>query len=142
MRYHKSELDRKFGADCQTLGYWLKQMNHHSLGCWPFLGTLKLATFNIFSPQKVGCDKEIGSNKVEDKCGVCGGDNSHCRTVKGTFTRTPRKLGKMKSLLNLVSSLICDSLWLPLLGMQHFPYKHNKKLAADYFYLDYLLRNY
>ncbi|XP_065541313.1 A disintegrin and metalloproteinase with thrombospondin motifs 3 isoform X1 [Lathamus discolor] len=43
---------------------------------------------------KVGCDKEIGSNKVEDKCGVCGGDNSHCRTVKGTFTRTPKKLGK------------------------------------------------
>ncbi|XP_061201802.1 A disintegrin and metalloproteinase with thrombospondin motifs 3 isoform X2 [Neopsephotus bourkii] len=42
---------------------------------------------------KVGCDKEIGSNKVEDKCGVCGGDNSHCRTVKGTFTRTPKKLG-------------------------------------------------
>ncbi|XP_054679726.1 A disintegrin and metalloproteinase with thrombospondin motifs 3 isoform X2 [Grus americana] len=41
---------------------------------------------------KVGCDKEIGSNKVEDKCGVCGGDNSHCRTVKGTFTRTPKKL--------------------------------------------------
>ncbi|XP_052054919.1 A disintegrin and metalloproteinase with thrombospondin motifs 3 [Apodemus sylvaticus] len=45
---------------------------------------------------KVGCDKEIGSNKVEDKCGVCGGDNSHCRTVKGTFTRTPRKLGYLK----------------------------------------------
>ncbi|XP_072880765.1 A disintegrin and metalloproteinase with thrombospondin motifs 3-like isoform X3 [Hemitrygon akajei] len=43
---------------------------------------------------KVGCDKEIGSNKVDDKCGVCGGDNSHCRTVKGTFTRTPKKLGK------------------------------------------------
>ncbi|XP_031198840.1 A disintegrin and metalloproteinase with thrombospondin motifs 3 isoform X1 [Mastomys coucha] len=45
---------------------------------------------------KVGCDKEIGSNKVEDKCGVCGGDNSHCRTVKGTFSRTPRKLGKTR----------------------------------------------
>lgn len=43
---------------------------------------------------KVGCDREIGSNKVEDKCGVCGGDNSHCRTVKGTFTRTPKKAGK------------------------------------------------
>ncbi|RXN03519.1 A disintegrin and metallo ase with thrombospondin motifs 3 [Labeo rohita] len=40
---------------------------------------------------KVGCDREIGSNKVEDKCGVCGGDNSHCRTVKGTFTRVPKK---------------------------------------------------
>ncbi|XP_029454608.1 A disintegrin and metalloproteinase with thrombospondin motifs 3 [Rhinatrema bivittatum] len=45
---------------------------------------------------KVGCDKEIGSNKVEDKCGVCGGDNSHCRTVKGTFTRMPKKPGYLK----------------------------------------------
>lgn len=43
----------------------------------------------------MGCDREIGSNKVEDKCGVCGGDNSHCRTVKGTFTRVPKKAGKI-----------------------------------------------
>ncbi|KAG7264272.1 hypothetical protein CRUP_013762 [Coryphaenoides rupestris] len=43
---------------------------------------------------KVGCDREIGSHKVEDKCGVCGGDNSHCRTVKGTFTRTPKKAAR------------------------------------------------
>ncbi|CAG07772.1 unnamed protein product, partial [Tetraodon nigroviridis] len=45
---------------------------------------------------KVGCDREIGSTKVEDKCGVCGGDNSHCRTVKGSFTRTPKKPGFLK----------------------------------------------
>ncbi|XP_013918137.1 PREDICTED: A disintegrin and metalloproteinase with thrombospondin motifs 3-like [Thamnophis sirtalis] len=45
---------------------------------------------------KVGCNKEIGSNKAEDKCGVCGGDNSHCRTVKGIFTRTPKKSGYLK----------------------------------------------
>ncbi|XP_040898791.1 A disintegrin and metalloproteinase with thrombospondin motifs 3 [Toxotes jaculatrix] len=48
---------------------------------------------------KVGCDREIGSDKVEDKCGVCGGDNSHCRTVKGTFTRTPKKAGYLKMFL-------------------------------------------
>ncbi|XP_028824055.1 A disintegrin and metalloproteinase with thrombospondin motifs 3 isoform X3 [Denticeps clupeoides] len=48
---------------------------------------------------KVGCDREIGSNKVEDKCGVCGGDNSHCRTVKGTITRTPKKDGFLKMFL-------------------------------------------
>nr|XP_015195659.1 PREDICTED: A disintegrin and metalloproteinase with thrombospondin motifs 3 isoform X2 [Lepisosteus oculatus] len=46
---------------------------------------------------KVGCDREIGSNKMDDKCGVCGGDNSHCRTVKGTITRTPKKAGKQLS---------------------------------------------
>uniref|UniRef100_A0A7N6B192 ADAM metallopeptidase with thrombospondin type 1 motif, 3 n=1 Tax=Anabas testudineus TaxID=64144 RepID=A0A7N6B192_ANATE len=48
---------------------------------------------------KVGCNREIGSTKVEDKCGVCGGDNSHCRTVKGTFTRTPKKAGYLKMFL-------------------------------------------
>ncbi|XP_048854752.1 A disintegrin and metalloproteinase with thrombospondin motifs 3 isoform X2 [Brienomyrus brachyistius] len=48
---------------------------------------------------KVGCDKEIGSNKVEDNCGVCDGDDSHCRTVKGTFTRTPKKSGHFKMFL-------------------------------------------
>ncbi|KAG8439149.1 hypothetical protein GDO86_005386 [Hymenochirus boettgeri] len=45
---------------------------------------------------KVGCDKVIGSAKKEDKCGVCGGDNSHCKTVKGTFSRTPRKQGNVR----------------------------------------------
>uniref|UniRef100_A0A8C5GV67 A disintegrin and metalloproteinase with thrombospondin motifs 3 n=1 Tax=Gouania willdenowi TaxID=441366 RepID=A0A8C5GV67_GOUWI len=48
---------------------------------------------------KVGCDREIGSTKVEDRCGVCGGDNSHCRTVKGTFTRTPKKPDYLKMFL-------------------------------------------
>lgn len=43
--------------------------------------------------QHVGCDKEVGSYKEEDKCGVCEGDNSHCRTVKLTLTKTPRKNG-------------------------------------------------
>ncbi|KAK3529633.1 hypothetical protein QTP70_032506 [Hemibagrus guttatus] len=38
----------------------------------------------------VGCDKEVGSYKQEDKCGVCEGDNSHCRTVKLTLTKTPK----------------------------------------------------
>ncbi|MBN3302769.1 ATS3 metalloproteinase, partial [Amia calva] len=44
----------------------------------------------------VGCDKEVGSYKQEDKCGVCGGDNSHCRTVKLTLSKTPKKAGMLK----------------------------------------------
>lgn len=47
----------------------------------------------LFSLQHVGCDKEVGSYKQEDKCGVCEGDNSHCRTVKLTLTKTPKKNG-------------------------------------------------
>ena len=45
-------------------------------------------------PQHVACDKEVGSYKQEDKCGVCAGDNSHCRTVKLTLTKTPKKTGE------------------------------------------------
>uniref|UniRef100_A0A8C9VY30 ADAM metallopeptidase with thrombospondin type 1 motif 2 n=1 Tax=Scleropages formosus TaxID=113540 RepID=A0A8C9VY30_SCLFO len=42
---------------------------------------------------KVGCDHVIGSAQQEDKCGVCGGDNSSCKVVKGTFNRGARKQG-------------------------------------------------
>ncbi|XP_060693178.1 A disintegrin and metalloproteinase with thrombospondin motifs 2-like [Hemiscyllium ocellatum] len=45
---------------------------------------------------KVGCDKVLGSVKKEDKCGVCGGDNSHCKVIKGTFSRAPKKAGYLK----------------------------------------------
>ncbi|KAF3704326.1 A disintegrin and metalloproteinase with thrombospondin motifs 14 [Channa argus] len=44
----------------------------------------------------VGCDKDVDSYKQEDKCGVCEGDNSHCRTVKLTLTKTPKKNGMLK----------------------------------------------
>lgn len=53
---------------------------------------------NFFCPpsslrweQKVGCDGVVGSAKQEDKCGVCGGDSSSCKTVKDTITRPAKK---------------------------------------------------
>ncbi|XP_041117871.1 A disintegrin and metalloproteinase with thrombospondin motifs 3-like isoform X3 [Polyodon spathula] len=49
----------------------------------------------------VGCDKEIDSFKQEDKCGVCGGDNSHCRTVKGTFVKTPKRSAGMLKMFDI-----------------------------------------
>jgi len=51
-------------------------------------------TVFLLCVQKVGCDRVIGSTKQEDKCGVCGGDNSHCKVVKGTFSRVPKKQGQ------------------------------------------------
>uniref|UniRef100_H3CGM2 ADAM metallopeptidase with thrombospondin type 1 motif 2 n=1 Tax=Tetraodon nigroviridis TaxID=99883 RepID=H3CGM2_TETNG len=46
--------------------------------------------------EKVGCDGVFGSSKQEDKCGVCGGDNSSCKTFKDTITRTSKKQGCLK----------------------------------------------
>uniref|UniRef100_A0A8C0EHC5 ADAM metallopeptidase with thrombospondin type 1 motif 7 n=1 Tax=Bubo bubo TaxID=30461 RepID=A0A8C0EHC5_BUBBB len=35
--------------------------------------------------KNVGCDYEIDSNAVEDRCGVCHGDGSTCHTIRKTF---------------------------------------------------------
>ncbi|XP_074529951.1 A disintegrin and metalloproteinase with thrombospondin motifs 2-like [Halichoeres trimaculatus] len=48
--------------------------------------------------EKVGCDGVVGSSKQEDKCGVCGGDNSSCKTFKDTITRAAKKQGYLKVL--------------------------------------------
>ncbi|XP_072231244.1 A disintegrin and metalloproteinase with thrombospondin motifs 2-like [Leuresthes tenuis] len=46
----------------------------------------------------VGCDGQIASDQQEDRCGVCGGDNSSCKIVKGNFTRSTKKPGYLKIL--------------------------------------------
>ncbi|KAM4727217.1 A disintegrin and metalloproteinase with thrombospondin motifs 2-like [Anableps anableps] len=48
--------------------------------------------------EHVGCDGQIASDQHEDQCGVCGGDDSTCKIVKGNFTRSTRKLGYLKML--------------------------------------------
>ncbi|XP_076835506.1 LOW QUALITY PROTEIN: A disintegrin and metalloproteinase with thrombospondin motifs 2 [Brachyhypopomus gauderio] len=48
--------------------------------------------------EKVGCDNVIASDLEEDKCGVCGGDNSTCKIIKGNFTRSTKRPGFLKIL--------------------------------------------
>lgn len=36
---------------------------------------------------RTGCDGIIGSKLQYDKCAVCGGDNSSCTKVVGTFNK-------------------------------------------------------
>ncbi|KAK7117951.1 hypothetical protein R3I94_023236 [Phoxinus phoxinus] len=35
--------------------------------------------------RQAGCDHILNSKARNDKCGVCGGDNSSCKTIAGTF---------------------------------------------------------
>ncbi|KAM6437992.1 A disintegrin and metalloproteinase with thrombospondin motifs 20 [Liasis olivaceus] len=35
--------------------------------------------------RQAGCDHVLNSKARTDKCGICGGDNSSCRTLTGTF---------------------------------------------------------
>uniref|UniRef100_A0A672FXN5 ADAM metallopeptidase with thrombospondin type 1 motif, 2 n=1 Tax=Salarias fasciatus TaxID=181472 RepID=A0A672FXN5_SALFA len=48
--------------------------------------------------EHVGCDGQIASDLQEDRCGVCGGDNSSCKIIKGNFTRSTKKQGLLKIL--------------------------------------------
>ncbi|KAB0375274.1 hypothetical protein FD755_013766 [Muntiacus reevesi] len=41
----------------------------------------------------IGCDDYLGSDKVVDKCGVCGGDNTGCQVVSGVFKHALTSLG-------------------------------------------------
>lgn len=48
--------------------------------------------------EHVGCDGQIASDQQEDRCGICGGDNSSCKIIKGNFTRSTKKSGYLKIL--------------------------------------------
>lgn len=39
----------------------------------------------FLSCQIVGCDRQLGSAVKEDNCGVCNGDGSTCRLVRGQY---------------------------------------------------------
>ncbi|KAK3086103.1 hypothetical protein FSP39_013590 [Pinctada imbricata] len=38
----------------------------------------------------IGCDWIVGSDALNDACGVCKGDNSTCRIIKGEYTEQPK----------------------------------------------------
>ncbi|KAF7647974.1 hypothetical protein LDENG_00163910 [Lucifuga dentata] len=46
--------------------------------------------------QSLGCDDYIGSGKVVDKCGMCGGNNVTCRLVSGVYKHSISKIGYHK----------------------------------------------
>ncbi|KAK3535036.1 hypothetical protein QTP70_002210 [Hemibagrus guttatus] len=47
--------------------------------------------------EKVGCENVVGSPLQEDKCGVCGGDGTRCKTHRFNFTFTDKKAVKNKA---------------------------------------------
>ncbi|XP_053127963.1 thrombospondin type-1 domain-containing protein 4 isoform X2 [Hemicordylus capensis] len=46
--------------------------------------------------KSIGCDDYLGSDKVVDKCGICGGDNTACKVISGVFKHTLTNLGYHK----------------------------------------------
>uniref|UniRef100_A0A4W6G6H1 Thrombospondin type 1 domain containing 4 n=1 Tax=Lates calcarifer TaxID=8187 RepID=A0A4W6G6H1_LATCA len=54
------------------------------------------ARYRICNSNSLGCDEYLGSGKVMDKCGVCGGDNTTCRLVSGVFKHSLTKIGYHK----------------------------------------------
>ncbi|KAK3747376.1 hypothetical protein RRG08_035806 [Elysia crispata] len=51
----------------------------------------------------VGCDGKINSTKIEDMCGVCGGDGSTCKVVEGTIMKAPKSMSEYIPIVTLPS---------------------------------------
>ncbi|KAM4696014.1 A disintegrin and metalloproteinase with thrombospondin motifs 13 [Rhinophrynus dorsalis] len=84
------------------------------------------AAFNLCvagSCKVFGCDGVMDSGKVIDQCGVCGGDNSTCSRVSGTFTEG--KAGEYFTFLTVPvgSRAITVTNWKPL--FTHLAVKEN-----------------
>ena len=45
--------------------------------------------------QSVGCDGVLDSTAQQDACGVCGGDASTCKTIKGAMSTPLTKMGQI-----------------------------------------------
>ncbi|XP_076354138.1 papilin-like [Tachypleus tridentatus] len=54
-------------------------------------GSLDICVDGVCTP--VGCDMILGSNAKEDKCRVCGGDGSSCRTATGVVSDDDLQVG-------------------------------------------------
>lgn len=67
----------------------------HALTCSMSL-SLCLSLFLAAPLQSLGCDEYLGSGKVMDRCGVCGGDNTACKVVTGLFQHSLSKVGYHK----------------------------------------------
>lgn len=51
-----------------------------------FVGTTLIHLFCLvilLHLQEVGCDRQLASGAKEDHCGVCGGDGTTCRLLRG-----------------------------------------------------------
>ncbi|CAE1255074.1 ADAMTS3 [Acanthosepion pharaonis] len=52
--------------------------------------------------QELGCDGVLGSKITQDKCGTCGGDDTNCKIINGTFYDSKESdLNKYRNILVL-----------------------------------------
>lgn len=134
-----------FVSETLVIYYWIRQNNK----CWRLITDLNtsydstasslLSALSYFLVQHVGCDRQIASDQQEDRCGVCGGDNSSCKIIKGNFTRSTKKqgprtrtrFGAMKTSGFLLFDVSVETFWfcclrLELHGMEtkleHYPW--------------------
>lgn len=79
----------------------------------------------------MGCDYEIDSNAVEDRCGVCHGNGSTCETVKKTFKES-EGLGMLFSALKVaLQSPFSPHLTPDLLNKSHIPIGGQGSVCRD-----------
>ncbi|XP_062902795.1 thrombospondin type-1 domain-containing protein 4 isoform X1 [Mobula hypostoma] len=90
--------EQKCELNCKAIGYkfYIRHVSQviDGTSCEP--GSLNVCVSG--QCKTVGCDEILGSNKVMDRCGVCGGDNTTCKVISGTFKQSIMSVGYHKIL--------------------------------------------
>ncbi|KAF6352568.1 thrombospondin type 1 domain containing 4 [Rhinolophus ferrumequinum] len=85
--------NRKCELNCQAVGYRFYVRQAEKVIDGTPCGQNSTAICVSGQCKSIGCDDYLGSDKVVDKCGVCGGDNSGCQVVSGVFKHALTSLG-------------------------------------------------
>ncbi|KAM5242860.1 thrombospondin type-1 domain-containing protein 4 isoform 1-T5 [Hipposideros larvatus] len=85
--------NRKCELNCQAVGYRFYVRQAEKVIDGTPCGQNGTAICVSGQCKSIGCDDYLGSDKVVDKCGVCGGDNTGCQVVSGVFKHALTSLG-------------------------------------------------
>ncbi|XP_048828716.1 thrombospondin type-1 domain-containing protein 4-like isoform X1 [Brienomyrus brachyistius] len=94
--FNEVQGDQSCELNCRAVGFRFYVRQSDSVIDGTPCGQSNLSVCVAGKCQSLGCDDFLGSDKVVDRCGVCGGDNTACKVVSGIVKHTFAKMGYHK----------------------------------------------